>query len=347
MGLSPEEKRKIYEEEKARIDAEERAALKKAAEGSTSTGLKPNDAGLLCYVGIWISGIIFLIIEQKNRFVRFHAAQSIIVFGILTIAGIILGSIPFVGGAFSTIISVLGFILWIVLMIKAHQGQLYKIPWAGNVAEKMLASIGEQGREDIESVKKEEPPEPPEPEEPPSPPAADLGKRIGERVEGYFKSTKAGRVTASSFAIAWSIVLLIFFNFFSKYIAYYQHETAGGVREWTRYPVLTGEYSAWLPILTTTLILSVIGHIILIIFDRYVLREITLIVLNALGIAVVATLLSIYPFDFSVIPNITVAGYVNLGVRIALICVTVGLSIGTLVMFIKLMVNVGRQNIPY
>jgi len=340
MELSPEKRRKIYEEEKARIEAEGRAALKRAAEGSTSTGLKPNDAALLCYVGIWVSGIIFLIIEQKNRFVRFHAAQSIIVFGILTVAGVILGSIPFVGGAFSSIISVLGFILWIVLMIKAHQGHLYKIPWAGNVAEKMLASIGEQGREDIESVeKKEEPPEPPEPEEPPSPPAADLGKRIGERVEGYFKSTKAGRVTSSSFAIAWSIVFLIFFNFFSGYIAYY-HDGARDL-------ILTAGFNAWLPILTTTLTLSIVGHIILIAFDKYVLREITLIVLNLFGIAVVATLLAIFPFDFSVIPNITAAGYVNLGVRIALICATVGLSIGTLVMFIKLMVNVGRQNIPY
>jgi len=340
MELSPEKRRKIYEEEKARIEAEGRAALKRAAEGSTSTGLKPNDAALLCYVGIWVSGIIFLLIEQKNRFVRFHAAQSIIVFGILTVAGVILGSIPFVGGAFSSIIAVLGFILWIVLMIKAHQGQLFKVPWAGNVAEKMIASIGEQGREDIESVeKKEESPEPPEPEEPPSPPAADLGKRIGERVEGYFKSTKAGRVTSSSFAIAWSIVFLIFFNFFSGYIAYY-HDGA-------RDPILTAGFNAWLPILTTTLTLSIAGHIILIAFDRYVLREITLIVLNALGIAVVATLLSIFPFDFSVIPNITVAGYVNLGVRIALICAIVGLGIGTLVMFIRLMVNVGRQNIPY
>ncbi len=102
----------------------------------TSTGLAENVAGLLCYVLGWISGIIFLLIEQENKFVRFHAFQSIYVFGILTIASIILGWIPFIGGVLVWLISVLGFILWIVLMIKAYQGVKYKLPRAGDFAEK-------------------------------------------------------------------------------------------------------------------------------------------------------------------------------------------------------------------
>ena len=149
MKLSPEEKRKIYEEEKARIEAEEKVEMEKQAAGSTSTGLKPTTAALLCYVGIWVAGIIFLLIEPKNRFVRFHAMQSVIVFGILTLAGIILGSLPVVGGGFSSVISVVGFILWLVLIVKAAGGQLYKVLWAGNFAEKMLASLGEPGKGDI------------------------------------------------------------------------------------------------------------------------------------------------------------------------------------------------------
>ena len=51
----------------------------------TSTGLEENIAGLLCYVAWWISGLIFLLLETENRFVRFHAVQSIIVFGIINI----------------------------------------------------------------------------------------------------------------------------------------------------------------------------------------------------------------------------------------------------------------------
>ena len=102
----------------------------------TSTGLDENVAGLLCYVLGWVSGIVFLLIEQENKVVRFHAIQSIVVFGILTIAGIILGRIPIFGGAFSAIIGVLSFILWIVLMVKAIQGTKYKLPWAGDFAEK-------------------------------------------------------------------------------------------------------------------------------------------------------------------------------------------------------------------
>ena len=102
----------------------------------TSTGLDENVAGLLCYIVVWITGIVFLVIEPDNKFVRFHALQSIIVFGILNVASYILSYIPYVGVFFGWIIGVLGFILWIILMVKAYQGTRYKIPWAGNLAEK-------------------------------------------------------------------------------------------------------------------------------------------------------------------------------------------------------------------
>ena len=102
-----------------------------------------------------------------------------------------------------------------------------------------------------------------------------------------------------------------------------------------------------MPILTTTLILSIIGHIILIIFDKHLLRQIILVVLNCFGIATVLTLLSIFPFDFSVIPNTDIAAYVNLGVTIALIVISVGLGVGTIVRFIKLMVNISKKSTNY
>lgn len=102
----------------------------------TSTGLAENVAGLLCYVLGWISGIVFLLIEPKNKFVRFHAFQSIIVFGLITLIGIVFNPIPFIGGFIGWITSVIGFILWIFLMVKAYQGTMYKLPWAGNLAGK-------------------------------------------------------------------------------------------------------------------------------------------------------------------------------------------------------------------
>ena len=71
----------------------------------TSTGLDENIAGLLCYVLGWVSGIILLLLENENKFVRFHAMQSIIVFGIYTVAIGVLGWIPFIGFFFRWILS--------------------------------------------------------------------------------------------------------------------------------------------------------------------------------------------------------------------------------------------------
>ena len=104
----------------------------------SSTGLEANIAGLLCYVLGWVSGLVFILIEKDNKFVRFHAMQSIIVFGALTIVSIIFSLIPFVGSVLSTILSLLGLVLWIVLMVKAYQGTMYKLPWAGDLADKQV-----------------------------------------------------------------------------------------------------------------------------------------------------------------------------------------------------------------
>lgn len=104
----------------------------------TSTGLEENVAGLLCYVLGWISGIIFLILEPENKTVRFHAMQSIIVFGIFNLVWIIFFWIPVVRWFIGGLIGALAFILWVVLMYKAYQGEKYKIPWAGDQAEKFV-----------------------------------------------------------------------------------------------------------------------------------------------------------------------------------------------------------------
>lgn len=108
----------------------------------SSTGMDENVAGLLSYLFWWVTGIIFFVIEKDSKFVRYHAMQSIVVFGAISVAQIILGIlavIPYIGFIFAIIgwlVWVLGIVLWIILMVNAYQGKKIKMPWAGDVAEK-------------------------------------------------------------------------------------------------------------------------------------------------------------------------------------------------------------------
>ena len=141
--------------------------------------------------------------------------------------------------------------------------------------------------------------------------------------------------------------MLIFFNFFNQYVAYYHSETVGNITTWIRYPFFTEDINLWLPILTATLIITVIGHVILIILDRYILREMIHIVISAFALWTILTLLSIFPFDFSVIPGTNAADATYLGVRIFLILISVAVGIAILVKVIKLIVNVVRGTASY
>jgi len=110
----------------------------------SSTGLEANIAGLLCYVLGWITGLIFLLLEKENKFIRFHAIQSIVIFGAFTVLWIvfsILMAIPFIGAVFwllNILSGILAFVLWIVLMVKAYQSERYKLPLAGDIAERYI-----------------------------------------------------------------------------------------------------------------------------------------------------------------------------------------------------------------
>jgi len=108
-------------------------------EAESSTGLSANVAGLLCYVAGWITGIVFVALEKKSIFVKFHAWQSIMTFGVLTAAYLILRWIPFIGWILSILIYILMAILWIILIIQAGTGKMWKVPWAGDWAEKQIS----------------------------------------------------------------------------------------------------------------------------------------------------------------------------------------------------------------
>lgn len=111
---------------------------------ASTTGLKSNLAGALCYVLGWITGLIFFLIEKEDRFVRFHALQSLITFGGLTVISIglsIISIIPYLGWLFAVaqgLLSLLGFILWLVLIITAAQGKQTKLPVIGDWAEENI-----------------------------------------------------------------------------------------------------------------------------------------------------------------------------------------------------------------
>ena len=104
------------------------------------TGLQENVAGLLCYSIGWLTGIVFLLID-KRPYVRFHALQSVIVFGTLNM---VQGSAFFgIGSAIdwrlglliSGVFVLLIFACWMLCMVKAYQGERFKLPFAGDMAE--------------------------------------------------------------------------------------------------------------------------------------------------------------------------------------------------------------------
>jgi hypothetical protein len=158
----------------------------------------------------------------------------------------------------------------------------------------------------------------------------------------YSSGARAGRIVGSIFSIAWSAALLIFFNFYNQYIAYYQGITTGGTTRWEMHTLVNSDFSLWLPILTAALVFSIIAHAVLIVYDKYLLREGAQVVLDVLGAATVITLLSIFPFDFSSIPDGGVVTGVSIGITVTLILFAVGFSIGALVRFIKLVVHLGE-----
>ena len=103
--------------------------------GSTSLGMKPNVAGCLSYLAGVLTGIVFFLLEKENKYVRFHAMQSILVFGCFIILNVALGVIV-VGWSLMPLLGLVQLALWIILMIKAYQGEKFKLPVVGDMADK-------------------------------------------------------------------------------------------------------------------------------------------------------------------------------------------------------------------
>ena len=119
------------------------------ANTDTSTGLAANVAGVLTYILGPITGVLFLVLEKENRFVRFHAMQSVVV-GIalvalsivLSIASSMLAFIPVIGWIVALLaglaLALFSFVLWILLMVRAFQGKEWAVPLAGAYARRFV-----------------------------------------------------------------------------------------------------------------------------------------------------------------------------------------------------------------
>ena len=129
------------------------------ASGEMESGLDENVAGALSYLFGLVTGLIFYLIEQDNPYVRFHAAQSMVVSGIvfvayigLSILGTVVSSILFTSSStffLGSIVSlVLGliwlvlalgtFALWVYLMVRAYQGKTPRVPIAAGIADSLV-----------------------------------------------------------------------------------------------------------------------------------------------------------------------------------------------------------------
>jgi uncharacterized membrane protein len=110
-------------------------------------GLTDNVAGALAYVTI-IPAIVFLVLEpfNKKRFIRFHAFQCLffaVAWTVLWIGLSLIAHIPFLGWATVLVwplVSLVGFVVWLILVLKAYQGQMFKLPVIGDMAEQQAGA---------------------------------------------------------------------------------------------------------------------------------------------------------------------------------------------------------------
>lgn len=104
----------------------------------SSTGLPDNIAAGLCCFFPFIGGIVFLALEKRSRFVLFHALQSLIVYGALMIAHMLSGLIPLIGPMIAALLSLCTLAVWLLMIYHALGGRWYRLPWAGELAERQL-----------------------------------------------------------------------------------------------------------------------------------------------------------------------------------------------------------------
>ncbi len=152
-------------------------------------------------------------------------------------------------------------------------------------------------------------------------------------MESSPQNGRCGEIASDLSIIFVTVVQLIFFTRFYEYIAWYTTEADGSV---TRLSMLTDDYFTWLPFPITASIVAIVAYTMMIFYNRYWFRMIAQIIVTVVGIAVVVSLVSIFPFDFGVIPNATAVEVVPIVVRVFFILLATVYGVTALVMFAKL-----------
>ena len=155
------------------------------------------------------------------------------------------------------------------------------------------------------------------------------------------RRTKSGETGSHISIILVTVVQLIFFIGFHKYIAWPITGPDGSV---TRLSMLTGDYFTWLPIMITGSIIVIVASVVMIIHDEYRFSRTIQIGFNIIGIAVSVSLVSIFPFDFSVIPNATAVDVVPIVVTVFFILLPVFYGVTALIMFLRLRKYIAKQD---
>jgi hypothetical protein len=152
--------------------------------------------------------------------------------------------------------------------------------------------------------------------------------------------SRCGEIASDISIILVTVAQLIFFTCFHKYIAWYTSEADGSI---TRLALLTDDYFTWLPIPIIASIIVIVASAVMIIYDSYWFRQAAWIMFSIIGIVVVVSLLSIFPFDFSVIPNANASDVAPKVVTVFLIFMAVFYGTTALVMFVKLKSYAAKQ----
>lgn len=101
----------------------------------TSTGMNANVAAAASYFLGFITGIVFLLMEKDNKFVRFHAMQSTLLFVAIVVIDVLLQMVPILGALVVLFLVIpASAVLWLVLMFKAYQGEEFSLPIVGRMA---------------------------------------------------------------------------------------------------------------------------------------------------------------------------------------------------------------------
>jgi len=155
--------------------------------------------------------------------------------------------------------------------------------------------------------------------------------------------SRSGETASHIFIILVTLAQLIFFTLFHEYIAWHTTEPDGSV---TRLSMLTDDYFIWLPIMITGSILVIVTSIAMIVYDNYQFRKTAEISFSVIGIIIAISLVSIFPFDFSVIPNDTAVDAVPIVVTVFFILLAVFYGVSALVMLIRFRHHAAKNDQP-